>query len=244
MIVVIKFITLKCYRFDMPKTMQLYHGSPIIVGRPSMGLGSRDRDFGRGFYCTSSQEIAGEWACPLGAPGFVNRYVLETKGLKVLDLKRTDHPIMNWLSLLASNRSFRTESESGLRALRYLAAEFPVDISRYDVIKGPRGDDSYFSFASDFINNTVSFSRLVSSMDLGKDGEQTVLVSERALSQLHYEGSEPVDPDSCFRRRCERDIRARTRYLGREVREGIDEYDIMIDDLISARVGRDDPRLQ
>ena len=81
-------------------------------------------------------------------------------------------------------------------------------------------------------------------MDLGKDGEQIVLVSQKAVSQLHYEGSEPIDPDECFRRRCERDVRARTRYLGREVREGIDEYDIMIDDLISERVGRDDPRLQ
>ena len=228
----------------MPKTMQLFHGSPNIVGRPSMGLGSRDRDFGPGFYCTSNPNLAGEWACPLGTSGFVNRYVLETRGLRILDLNRTDATIMHWLSLLASNRTFRTESDMGQRALRYLASEFHIDTSRFDVIRGPRGDDSYFSFASDFINNTVSFSRLSSAMDLGKEGEQIVILSEKAFSQLHYEGSEPIDPVTCFRRRCERDLRARTRYLGREEREGIDEYDIMIDDLVSERVGRDDPRLQ
>ena len=35
-----------------------------------------------------------------------------------------------------------------------------------------------------------------------------------------------------------------TRYLGREERGGIDEYDIMMDDIISGRVKGDDPRLQ
>ncbi|MBP5395031.1 MAG: DUF3990 domain-containing protein [Candidatus Methanomethylophilaceae archaeon] len=228
----------------MPKTLQLYHGSPNIVGRPSIGLGSHDRDFGPGFYCTSNIDLAAEWACPAGAPGFVNRYTLDTSGLKILDLKRTDSPVMNWLSLLVSNRSFRTESETAMDALKHIADEYPVDVSRYDVIRGPRGDDSYFSFASDFINNTVPFRRLSSSMDLGKDGEQIVLVSEKAVSKLRYEGCDPIDPAECFRRRCERDIRARTRYLGREERGGIDEYDIMIDDIISGRVRRDDPRLQ
>jgi hypothetical protein len=97
---------------------------------------------------------------------------------------------------------------------------------------------------SDFINNTVPFSRLSSSMDLGKEGEQVVLVSEKAISRLRYEGCDPIDPAECFRRRCERDIRARTRYLGREERGGIDEYDIMMDDIISGRVKGDDPRLQ
>ena len=53
----------------MPKTISLYHGSPNIVGRPSIGLGSHDRDFGPGFYCTSDSGVAAEWACPSGAPG-------------------------------------------------------------------------------------------------------------------------------------------------------------------------------
>ncbi len=228
----------------MPKSMSLYHGSPNIVGRPSIGLGSRDRDFGPGFYCTVNSDVAAEWACPAGAPGFVNRYTLDTAGLKILDLRRTASPVMNWLSLLASNRSFRTESETAAMAVSFIAEVYPVDVSRYDVVRGPRGDDSYFSFASDFINNTVPFSRLSSSMDLGKEGEQVVLVSEKAISRLRYEGCDPIDPAECFRRRCERDIRARTRYLGREERGGIDEYDIMVDDIISGRVKGDDPRLQ
>ena len=228
----------------VPKVITLFHGSPNIVGRPTVASGSRDRDFGPGFYCTRYQEVAEEWATPSGAPGYVNRYTLDTHGLRTLDLRRTATPTMDWLTVMAFNRTFRAETEFGARAQSYLASECPFDLRSYDIIIGPRGDDSYFSFATDFINNTVPFRRLSSVMDVGKEGMQTVLVSGKAISRLRYEGSDPVDPEESFRRRCERDLRVRTRYLDREGRGGIDEYDIMMDDLMMGRVGRDDPRLR
>ena len=228
----------------VPKFVTLYHGSPNIVGRPTVGAGGHDRDFGPGFYCTRYPDVAGEWATPSGAPGYVNRYRLDIQGLRVLDIGRSVSPVMDWLSILASNRTFRTESDFGSKAQSFLRASCPFDLGVYDIIRGPRGDDSYFSFATDFINNTVSFRRLASAIDLGKEGQQVVIISQRAMSRLVYEGSDPVDPYECFRRRCERDLRVRTRYLDREARGGIDEYDIMMDDLMTGRVGRDDPRLR
>ena len=71
-----------------------------------------------------------------------------------------------------------------------------------------------------------------------------VLISEKAISRLRYLASSPVDAEACFRKRCERDLRARSAYLGRGVRESIDEYDIMMEDLVLGRVKRDDPRIQ
>ena len=221
----------------MSRTLILYHGSPNIVGRPRLGMGSKHRDFGSGFYCTRSKELAGEWACPSGLGGYINEYALDTTGLRILDLKKTERPILSWLALLASNRTFRTDSDLSLRAIEYLIENYGVDPSGYDVIRGYRGDDSYFSFATDFINNSVPLGRLSSSMELGRDGEQYVLVSERAISGLRYMASEPADSYECFRRRCERDLRARIGYLGRDRVESVDGYDVMIEDMVLGRTG-------
>ena len=42
---------------------------------------------------------------------------------------------------------------------------------------GYRADDSYFSFASDFINGAISYRQLCNAMCLGKLGQQFVLKS-------------------------------------------------------------------
>lgn len=222
----------------------LYHGAPNIVGRPKAGFGDPHRDFGRGFYCTADPRMAGEWACPTGIGGFVNRYELDTKGLKILDLRKQPAPLMYWLAMLARNRTFRMDSESAYRAAQFLNENYGTVMPGCDVIIGLRGDDSYFTFATDFVNNRVPLGRLASSMDLGKEGIQYVLVSERAMSSLTFLGSEPVNADECFRRRCERDLRVRSLYLGHGRRETVSGYDIMMEDLVLGRVDRDDPRLQ
>ena len=52
---------------------------------------------------------------------------------------------------------------------------FLLDISEYDVIIGYRADDSYFSFAQDFVAGVISLQKLSEAMQLGKLGEQIVL---------------------------------------------------------------------
>lgn len=58
---------------------------------------------------------------------------------------------------------------------------------KYDVIIGYRADDSYFSFAQDFLNNAISLRKLSRAMNLGKLGLQTVLKSERAFAQITFQ---------------------------------------------------------
>ena len=45
---------------------------------------------------------------------------------------------------------------------------FLPDYKSYDIIKGYRADDSYFSYARDFISNTLSLEDLKQAMMLGK----------------------------------------------------------------------------
>ena len=42
--------------------MTLYHGSPTIVRKPLFGFGKPYNDYGQGFYCTKSLDLAKEWS--------------------------------------------------------------------------------------------------------------------------------------------------------------------------------------
>lgn len=55
-------------------------------------------------------------------------------------------------------------------ANRYLLRELMPDISGYDVICGYRTDDSYFSYARDFLINTIPVNQQTQDMKLGELG--------------------------------------------------------------------------
>ena len=79
----------------MNQKITLYHGSEQIVESPTFGLGKQNNDFGLGFYCTESEELAKEWAVSSLRNGFVNRYSLDTEYLKILNLNSPDYTILN-----------------------------------------------------------------------------------------------------------------------------------------------------
>ena len=43
----------------------IYHGSKDIIEKPKYGYGKRYNDYGLGFYCTDSIEMAKEWGVSL-----------------------------------------------------------------------------------------------------------------------------------------------------------------------------------
>lgn len=120
----------------------LYHGSEVIVEKPEYGKGARTNDYGRGFYCTEELELAKEWACAKGRNGYANRYEMELEKMKILNLNSSDYHILNWLALLADNRTYWQRGSISEEAKRYIHDNFLPDISEYDVIIGYRADDS------------------------------------------------------------------------------------------------------
>ena len=46
--------------------------------------------------------------------------------------------------------------------------KYNIDISEYDLIIGYRADDSYFRFAEDFLNNSISVEKLERAKDINK----------------------------------------------------------------------------
>lgn len=66
--------------------MKIFHGSKKIIEKQQFGVGKIHNDYGRGFYCTESLEIAKEWECDYLEGGFANVYELDCEELKILNL--------------------------------------------------------------------------------------------------------------------------------------------------------------
>ena len=109
--------------------MIVYHGSKEIVEVPIYGKGSEQNDYGRGFYCTESSELAKEWACPSVNDGFANKYELDLTGLKVLYLNGEGYNILNWVAILIKNRTFSKRSPIARQASKYLLEEHSCSLS-------------------------------------------------------------------------------------------------------------------
>lgn len=225
--------------------MIIYHGSSEIVEIPVYGKGSETNDYGRGFYCTEAVELAKEWACPTIKDGFANKYELDLEGLKVLYLNKDGYHILNWIAVLLNNRIFSKRSPIAKQASNYILEEFLPDISEYDVIRGYRADDSYFSYAKDFLNNTISVGQLSQAMKLGNLGEQIVLMTPEAFSHIRFMGYEIADGNIYHQHRMERDEQAKSAYLNNHGADfEIKKTDLFVRDILSERVKNDDPRLR
>lgn len=86
----------------------LYHGSKDIIEHPRYGAGKPYNDYGRGFYCTESLDLAKEWAVAVDRGGFANIYELDCAGLAILDLNGDEYgSSTGWRSCSATASSTR-----------------------------------------------------------------------------------------------------------------------------------------
>ena len=221
---------------------KIYHGSDHIVKTPGYHGGKPHNDYGYGFYCTESSEMAKEWAVSEEHDGYANCYELDLQGLKILNLNR-DYTILTWLTVLIQNRTFNMDSPLAVEVSRYLSDHFNVDTALYDLVIGYRADDSYFSFAQDFLSGTISYQQLRRAMYLGELGEQIVLVSPGAFEAIHYMRCEEALRRDWLLRKTERDRRARAEYLHSD-RMRYRRGELYAVTILDEEIRPDDPRLR
>lgn len=224
----------------MERIITLYHGSEQLIEEPTFGKGKQNNDFGLGFYCTESEDLAKEWAVSSLRNGFANRYTLDTEYLNVLNLNSPDFTILNWIAVLVEHRLFSIKTPVARRAKRYLVENFSVNVNAFDVVTGYRADDSYFDYAESFLNNGITVEQLARAMRLGKLGEQIVLKSRFAFSKLHYEGFDVADRETYFCLRKARNDEANRIYMEMLEEESDGLY---IQDIMRGGIQNDDPRI-
>lgn len=224
----------------MEKLITIYHGSEQIVEEPTFGKGKKHNDFGLGFYCTESDDLAKEWAVSSLRDGFSNKYTLDTEYLNILNLNSPDYTILNWIAVLVEHRVFSLKTPVARRAKRYLIDNFSVNVNAFDLITGYRADDSYFDYAESFLNNGISVEQLAKAMKLGKLGEQVVIKSQFAFSKLKYEGFDVAEKDVFYVLRKARDDEANQTYLEMLEEESDGLY---IQDIMRGGIKNDDSRI-
>ena len=222
----------------------IYHGSQEIIKTPEYGKGKAYNDYGRGFYCTESIDLAKEWACPVRKNGYANIYTLNTEGLNIMHLTKGRFNILNWIAILLRNRAFDIDSPVSRQAKDYLLENYLPDTSKADILIGYRADDSYFSYAQDFINNAISVRELNYAMQLGQLGEQIVLVSKKAFGQIEFKGYDIADYREFYFRRARRDEDARNKYSDRRKDAVVLKSDLFVMDMIRNGIKQNDSRLQ
>lgn len=224
--------------------MILYHGSKFIIEKPTRTGSRQTNDYGYGFYCTRQKELACEWACPDNKDGYANKYILDAAGLNVLDLTDGRYNILNWIALLLKYRIPAGMTPNDEAVKDYIIGNFSVDLAGVDVIVGYRADDSYFSFARDFVKNSITTAQLAHAMALGKLGIQVVLHSDRAFDRLQYLGSEVAKSEIYYSKRRDRDLQAKFDYVNATKNFAVGVDDLFVMDIIRQGVKDGDPRLQ
>lgn len=224
----------------MNKIITLFHGSEKVIEVPSFGEGKRNNDFGLGFYCTETENLAKEWAVSSLRDGFCNRYTLDIEYMKILNLNSPDYTILNWIAVLVEHRLFSIRTPIARRAKKYLIDNFGINVNAFDIVTGYRADDSYFDYAESFLNNAISVEQLAAAMKLGKLGEQIVLKSQFAFSRIRFEGFDVAEKEEFYVLRKARDDEANRLYL--ELLE--EESDgLYIQDIIRGGITNDDSRI-
>ncbi len=228
----------------MSKEKIIYHGSHNIIETPTFGVGSPNNDYGLGFYCTEYIDLAKEWACDQLSGGYANKYSIDMAGLKVLNLNAKEYSIIHWVSVLLKNRKVTLNTDIEREGMYYILDNFPVDTESADVIIGYRANDSYFSYARDFLSNAITVKRLTQVMRLGNLGNQIVIKSKLAFSRLKFLGYETAPQEIHYPLRKKRDELARSAYLSDRKGSILSSDSLLLVDIIRGGIKPNDPRLQ
>lgn len=169
----------------------LYHGSYCIVDNIDLSKCQRGKDFGRGFYLTTSYEQAKKFvrlsvknAVNIGIlkeeiqTGFVNSYRFEQKNIIYeFDFREAD---VDWLHFVAGNRD------------KELFRELIDEFSKYNVVGGKVANDRTAATLSQYVNGTFGIPG-------DKDADEIaikLLLPNRLENQYCFRNEEAI---SCLR---------------------------------------------
>jgi len=164
----------------------VYHGSDQIIEKPEYGKGHIYNDYGRGFYLTLNKDLAGEWAVlRTGFNGYINEYELDLAGLNILDTSEITPE--NLMAILIKNRDIDF-AEVFVDNRNLFIEKYYMDISSYDVIRGIRANDRFYSYMRGFITGLITKEAVEKLFTLGDWGIQVCLISEKAFKNIKLVG--------------------------------------------------------
>ena len=146
----------------------LFHGSNREVSKPRILQNGFYKDFGYGFYCTNFEKQAKRWALSKKGMPVVNQYsYLPDASLNVLIFEEMTE---EWLDFILKCRRKQ-------------------DSSDYDIVMGGVANDKVFNTVELYFDHLIDKQEAIKRLRYEKPNMQICFRSERALKQLHFEGS-------------------------------------------------------
>ena len=157
--------------------MTCYHGSDTIVDAPRILNPRRPLDFGGGFYVTTNEQQAINWALKVAFRNntkykCVNRYEFDIESAKkeliVIHFEKADE---NWLDFICNNRSGKSTGD-------------------YDIVIGPVADDKVYRVVVQYENGDIDKDLALKNLKTEKLCDQILFHTEKSLLYLKYVDTE------------------------------------------------------
>lgn len=153
--------------------MKLYHGSTVVVRKPTLRLGRPNADFGKGFYTTSNYEQAVRWAHikqerEESQRAVVSVYEFDEKLLVHEDIKirRFNGADESWLYFVSDCRKSRQHD--------------------YDLVQGPVANDKVFTTVNLFESGVLSAEAAILQLKAYKTYDQLSFHTEKTIEMLRF----------------------------------------------------------
>lgn len=156
--------------------MILYHGSYVEVVKPDLVHSRFNVDFGCGFYVTPLREQAVKWCGKFkrrGREGIISSYVYDVCRENELKILKFDSYSEEWLDFILNCRREK-------------------DTTDYDLIVGGVANDRVFNTVELFFDGLIDKTEAINRLRYEKPNLQICFRTEKALSLLHFEGSEII----------------------------------------------------
>ena len=160
--------------------MRLYHGSNVEVRKPSLRLGRKKTDFGKGFYTTTNAEQAEHWTT-------IKKDRART-GKKTVSVYDIDDALLTNPDIKI--REFNGPDEAWLN--------FVVDSRKgvehdYDLVFGPVANDKVFTVVNLYESGVLDAQAAIAELKAYKTYNQLSFHTSRVIKALKYVGSYEVE---------------------------------------------------
>ena len=159
--------------------MICYHGSDTIVDKPRILQPKRPLDFGGGFYVTTSEAQAKNWAKKVSYRNnnchkCINRYEFDVERAKFeLAVICFDAADEKWLNFICDNRSGKVRED-------------------YDIVIGPVADDKVYRVVVEYENGDIDKESALGKLKTESLCDQILFHTEKALKYLKYISAEVI----------------------------------------------------
>lgn len=160
--------------------MKLYHGSTVIVKKPSLRPGRPNTDFGKGFYTTIDYEQAARWARIRreragGGNAIVSVFEVDDDLLQNNELRVMAYngATIEWLDFVVANRR-------------------SAPLHDYDIVLGPVANDNLYATISMYENGELSAEAAIVQLKTHVLFNQVSFHTQVAIANLRFVEAQEV----------------------------------------------------